>query len=420
MNKSTKIAVIGLGYVGLPLYLLLKKKGFDVIGFDKDKNKIRNLNQNVSYITDVSCNDLSKIKKKNFYHTNDYGKNLSNVAIIVMCLPTPLNKDLSPDISIVKNSFNEFKKNLSTNTIVVLESTVYPGATDDIFGKFFNKKSIIGGGYAYSSERINPGQSTKKLKYNLGSITKVISANNNFTKKKLADIYKKVFKKIHICKTIKVAEMSKLLENSYRSVNIGLINEFKMICHKLDININEVIHAASTKPFGFTKFLPGPGVGGHCIPIDPIFVSWSAKRVNLNASLIKFARKVNLDVTRWTLKNILKVCRKKKFNKILILGLAYKENVNDVRESPALKIFEKLNTLKFDVNFFDPFVKEVIIKKNKKKSIKNLKNVKDYDCIIILTAHKNINYKKILYESRFIIDTRSKFSNYDKKNILFL
>ena len=412
-KKKFQVAIIGLGYVGLPLYVLCNKKKIDVIGFDNNKKKIQNLNKNISDNLDVNNSDLKRIKYKKIFNIKQ-SKNIENSNIIIFCLPTPLKKGNKPDLSFIKSAFNCIKKNITPNTILVLESTVYPGATREIFEKYvyknFKLKDNID--FAYSSERISPGQTDKK-KYNIKyeDITKVISANRDISLKKIEKFYQILFRNIYKAKSIEIAEMSKLLENSYRAVNISLVNELKIICHENNIEINDVISAASTKPFGFTSFKPGPGVGGHCIPIDPLFISWFTRKQKNKSDLVDLARKKNLFVTNWIIKKIQKICLKKKIKKkILLIGMAYKENVNDYRESPALKIFVELNK-KFSVDYYDPFINQIKHQNKLYKSINNLKKLKNYELTILTTAHSVLSYQKIFNQSKIIVDTRGVFKH---------
>ena len=331
-KKNFKVGVVGLGYVGLPLLNLINKKKIDVSGFDIDKKKIKKIKKNISYISDIDNRELLSINKKQIYDSSGF-KNISHLDIIIICLPTPLKKDMSPDMSLIKKCFNQIYRHLQFNQALILESTVYPGATTEIFFNKLNKKFKIGENFylGYSPERINPGIKGK-IKYT--DTTKVVSGYSLYCKKIVKNFYKILFKHIYMTKTIEIAELSKLYENTYRSINIGLANQIKMITDKMKINIHDVIEASSTKEFGFTKFIPGPGMGGHCIPIDPLFLSWIAKKYMADAKFIDLARKVNIDVTKWINKKILKYLEKNKKKKILLLGMAYKKNVND-EESPS-------------------------------------------------------------------------------------
>ena len=423
-KKNFKVAIIGLGYVGLPLYCLCKQKNIDVHGFDLSRKIINDLKKDNSHISDISNDELKKYKFKKLFNMSEI-KNISDRNIIIFCLPTPILKNENPDMTYIKNALNLIKNHISDNVVLILESTVYPGGTREIFTEFIKKRSKNDSqiNFGFSSERISPGQKDKKkFKINYQNIPKVVSGNNEKTLKKINFFYKNLFKKTYRTESIEVAEMSKLLENSYRAVNIGLVNEFKILCKSKDINFHDVISAASTKPFGFRPFNPGPGVGGHCIPIDPLFVSWFAKKNGLSADFIELARKKNIEITNWVIKKILKKFKNLslKKGKILVIGLAYKEDVNDVRESPSLKIIEKLMRGKIHTNYYDPLIPEAIINNKKFYSIKNLNSISSYDIVVLATNHSNLPFKKILDNSKILIDTRGQFKNSNSKNLLFL
>lgn len=415
-----KVGIIGLGYVGLPLYMLIKNKKVQVYGFDNDKKKIDLLNKNISTNSDIPNYRLKAIKNKNIFDINK--KNLINKCnIIIFCLPTPLTKRNKPDLSYIKNAFDKIKSQISKDTLLILESTVYPGATRKIFEKYIKKKfsKFNDINFGYSSERISPGQTGPKYKIKYQDITKVISINDLKFKNKIKNFYRIFFKKTYLTESLEIAEMSKLLENSYRSVNIGLINEIKKICINNNLDIHKVIKAANTKPFGFTAFTPGPGVGGHCIPIDPVFISWFAKKSNTKSSLIDLARQINLQTTSWVYSNITKIISDPKKDKILILGVAYKENIDDYRESPSLKIIKLLLKNKYSFQYYDTYVKKINIGKKYFKSIKNLNRITDYKLCILLTAHDNFPYSLILKKSNLILDTRGKFQNIKSSKVIF-
>ena len=322
-------------------------------------------------------------------------------------------------MSYIKTCFNQIFNYLRTNQTLILESTVYPGATKDLFFKRLNKKFKIGKDFfiGYSPERINPGI---KGKIQYSDTTKVVSGYSTSCKKIVKNFYKLIFKKVHITKSIEIAELSKLYENVYRSVNIGLANQIKMITDKMRINIHDVINASSTKQFGFTKFIPGPGMGGHCIPIDPLFLSWIAKKNKSNTKFIDLARQVNLDITKWINFKILKHLKKKNEKKILLVGMAYKKNVNDDRESPSKVIFKFFKDRKFKIDYYDPLISRTNIERKKFKSLKKLdkKRILQYDVIIIGVDHDIINFQTIYDYSKFIFDTRGVYSSKTSKNLV--
>ena len=423
MQKKKSVAVIGLGYVGLPLLRLLSSKKFRAFGFDIDKKKIDLIKKNKSYISDIKNNQLNIIDKKNLFSMDEIEK-IKSANYIILCLPTPLDSKKRPDMSKIISAFNKMKSFIREEQTIILESTVYPGATRDIFASFINKKFKIGKNFylGYSSERISPGQTDNKLyKYSFENTTKVISGYDLDSLKKIKALYGKIFKSVFFAETLEIAEMSKLVENSYRSVNIGLVNELKTICKKMNINIHKVLDTAGTKPFGFNRFYPGPGVGGHCIPIDPIFIRWSAKKIGVDAKFISLARTTNIKITDWALKQIYSNEPKTKNlnfkKKILLIGVAYKPDVNDLRESPLIKIFKKL--LKFNniVDYHDTKISNFKIGKKIFKSV-NLKKLRNYDYVIIGTNHSGLNKNHILKNAKKIFDTRGVYSNINSKKVI--
>jgi len=421
--KKISVGIIGLGYVGLPILQLFSKKKIDCFGFDVDYTKVRSIKKNISYISDLSNKSL-KIIKKNQIFSMDEIKNIKKVDYIIFCLPTPLKNQNAPDMSILKNAFNRTRKFLKKNQTIILESTVYPGATRDIFLSYLNRRFTLGKNFflCYSSERISPGQTNKKIfKFFLHNTTKVISGFDKNSIAKIKFLYNKVFEKLFLAKSIEIAEMSKLLENSYRSVNIGLVNELKIICNKLNLNIHEVLKTSNSKPFGFSVFQPGPGVGGHCIPIDPVFINWIAKKKGTKANFINLARKTNINISDWVLKQIFnhnkKIKSKSAKKKIIIIGMAYKQDVNDTRESPSIKIYKKLSEYNNIVDYHDDKVSKVLINKKLIYS-KPIKSVSNYDYTILCTAHSNLNKKYLLKKSKVIFDTRGIFADQNLKKII--
>jgi len=408
LKTQKNVAIIGLGYVGLPLMLLLCKKN-NVYGFDQDQKKIDMLVNKKSYISDVSNFDLVKIDRSKLFTMND-AKFIKKCDYIIFCLPTPWSAK-KPDMTYIVNAFKKIFKYLKKKQTIILESSVYTGATKHIFYKKLSKKFNIGKNFylCYSPERIDPGKNKKYKKLSYERIDKLISGFTNNCLNKIYELYSKSFTSLHKCESIEIAETSKLFENIFRSVNIGLVNEMKVICNKLGFNIHDVISAAKTKPFGFRPFAPGPGVGGHCIPIDPLFMSWVAKKNNVQANFINLSNKTNLYISNWVSDKIVNIIKNKKIKKILLLGMAYKKDVNDSRESPSIKIFNKLNKLKLTkLDYQDKFISSVKLNNVSKKTVLNV-SYKKYDCIVLLTDHSYYNYNKIYKDSKLIIDTRGVF-----------
>ncbi len=411
-KKKFTVGIIGLGYVGLPRALQFCDFNINVIGFDNDNKKILKLKKNQSYLTNVSEKKIKKAKTKNLFKPTSEFRLLMNVDIIIICLPTPLKNGKIPDLSFIKNTYKKIKNFLKEDQIICLESTSYPDTTREIFENSLKKKFDLGKNFflAYSPERNDPG-----LSINMSLIPKIVSGYSSNCLNIAANVYKIIFNKIIKVSSIEVAEMTKIYENVYRAINIGFVNEMKKICHVMGLNINEIISAAKSKPFGFQAFYPGPGLGGHCIPIDPYYLSWQAKRKGIKTEFINLAGKINDSMPFW-IEKILNKHLSKKINKILILGVAYKKNINDCRESPAFKMIEILKKKNNKVDYSDPFFPK--IPKTRKYNFQDMRcininknNLKKYDAVILVTDHDQFDYKLIQENSKLIIDTRSRYND---------
>tara|TARA_B100000989_G_scaffold280461_1_gene243908 strand:- start:2856 stop:4142 length:1287 start_codon:yes stop_codon:yes gene_type:complete len=409
-SKKLCIAVIGLGYVGLPLSLLISKKD-RVIGIDIDKKKINQLSLNRSYIERIDNKKIRNFNKKNIFST-DFSKIIESDFIII-CVPTPLKTNKSPDLSFVKNAVAKIKPHLKKGQTIILESTSYPGTTNDHIVKILSKNFIIGKELfvGFSSERIDPGINDHKI----DKIPKVVSGYSKLCLQIVSKFYGKYFKKIFKAESLLIAEFSKLLENVYRSVNIGFINEIKIIADRMGVDVFKIIEAANTKPYGFRRFWPGPGVGGHCIPIDPIFLNFAAKKYGCDSKFIELSSYVNFKIVKFVEKKIISFLIKNniKFSdaKLLFLGLAYKKNLDDCRESASLKLFDLLRKKKIkNIKFHDPHFKKLNIPK-KIIMLKNLtyQALSKFDLVVLMTDHDCFNYKLINKNSKKIIDCRGKF-----------
>lgn len=426
-NKKFKIGLVGLGYVGLPRAIQFCNKNIEVYGIDNDNYKIRLLKKGKSYIINVKDTDVKvNFKKKLFIPTSDFS-NIRKVDVIIICVPTPLNKNLQPELKYINNTFKKLKKYLKKNQLICLESTSYPGTTTEtIISKLDNKfklgKNLFVG---YSPERNDP--SLKNI--NIEKIPKLVSGYSRNCLAVTNLLYKIIFKRTVIMSTLRMAEMTKLYENIYRAINIGFVNEMKKVCIKMGLDIDEIITAAKSKPFGFKAFYPGPGLGGHCIPIDPFYLTWKAKQYNIKTEFINLAGKVNRSIPKWVvtqLKKKLKDFRSIEYlkgKKLLVLGLAYKKNINDCRESPAFEIIKILEKERAIVDYSDPFFPKIPKLRNfnfkDRKSIKlNSKNINKYDAIILVTDHDKFNYDFIEKNSKLIIDTRHIF-NKKSKNVFY-
>jgi len=410
-SKDIKIGIIGMGYIGLPLAVEFAKNGFKVIGIDIDKDKINKLNRGKSYILDVEDNILlNLIKNKTLTATNDYNI-LKELNAIIICVPTPLSKTKTPDISYILTVVKEIKKYLQKSQIIILESTTYPGTTREIILPELESIGLKAGKdffLAFSPERIDPGNK----KYTIKNTPKVIGGITPTCTELSKTLYKQIIDNVVPVSSAESAEITKLLENTFRAVNIALANEIAIMANKLDVNVWEIIDAASTKPYGFMSFYPGPGIGGHCIPIDPIYLSWKLKTLNYNAKFIELASSINSYMPNYVIEKIINILNKYKKSvndsKILILGIAYKKDINDTRESPALEIMEKLYNLGAQIYYNDEYIPELYFKSKEICSTKlNKEILTKADCVVIITDHSYYDYKWIVENASVILDTRN-------------
>lgn len=423
ISLKAKVGVIGLGYVGMPLAIELSKKGYQVYGIDINVEKISRLKNMDFYISGVNKEDLHEvINSKKFIPTNDFSV-ISSLDSINICVPTPLTKDNIPDMSYIKSVVEEIKQYMHKELLIILESTTYPGTTEELIEYELTKKGYKAGEdyfLCFSPERVDPGNG----KYNTKNIPKVIGGKTQLCTEMATLLYKDAIQSLVTVSSPKIAEMSKLLENTFRSVNIAFINEMAMLCEKLEINIWEVIKAASTKPFGFMPFSPGPGIGGHCIPLDPMYLSWKARELNFYSRFIELAHEINHYMPEYVLNKVeiaLNNVNKSVTNsKILLLGMAYKPNIDDLRESPSLSIYHTLKEMGALVEYNDPYATQFTDNEgNIVHSIElDHQNLRNFDCIILLTNHNVYNYQEISGNSNLIIDTRNAFKNIDTPNIV--
>lgn len=411
------IGIVGLGYVGLPLAIEFLQKKCKVYGFENDQSKIEKLKSYKSYINHISSKKFKKFIVNNNFIIKESFEDIKKCQIIIFCLPTPLDRSgKKPDLSILESAAKKVLPFLRKNQIISLESSTFPGTTEKIFYKKLKKKFKIGKNFflVYSPEREDPGSS-----HTISKIPKLISGISKKCVVNGSKYYSKVFKNLIKVEEIKVAETAKLYENIFRSVNIGLANEMKIICQKLNMDVYKVISAASTKPFGFMPFYPGPGVGGHCIPIDPIYLSWHLSTVGFDAKFIRLASKINNRMSEWIINTINLHLKKLENKKILVLGVSYKKNVDDARESPSLKIIRKLLKKKCKVYFNDPYFSTLPVTRNLKVNMKSIKltskNLSNADAVLLLTDHDKYNYKKIYKFSKKIFDTRGRYNLNQKK-----
>jgi len=420
VQHKAKISVIGLGYVGLPLAVEFSKAGFDVTGIEVDKDKVKMINQGNSYIQDVKQSELRElVRRGKLKATGDFSV-LKEMDAVSICVPTPLRKTRDPDISYILAAVEEIAKYLHNGQLIVLESTTYPGTTREIIlPKLASKKFLVGKDFylAFSPERIDPGN----REYTLKNTPKIVSGITRKCTGITSLLYKQIIDEVVPVSTTESAEMVKLLENTFRIVNVGLVNEIALICDRLKLDTWEVIDAAATKPFGFMPFYPGPGLGGHCIPVDPHYLSWKLKALNFYARFIELAGEINSKMPEFLVGKIDAALneRKKsiKGSKILILGVAYKSNLSDTRESPALDVMRLLREKGGRVVYSDPHVPQVEGLKSIRLTKSSLRNA---DCVVITTAHSGYDYKEIVENARLVIDSRNATKGIKSKKIIKL
>lgn len=424
-NKTIRIGVVGLGYVGLPLAVEKAKAGYETIGFDVQKEKVDMVNQGHNYIGDVVDADLSKlVSERKLQATEDFSF-IKDVDFIAICVPTPLDSHQQPDISCVKSSAEEIAKYLKKNTIVVLESTTYPGTTEDLIKPILEAGSGLKCGQdfylGFSPERVDPGN----LIYKTKNTPKVVGGIGKDATEVIAAMYRAVLDgEVHEVSSPAIAEMEKILENTYRNINIGMVNELAILCHKMKLNLWEVIDAAKTKPYGFQAFYPGPGLGGHCIPLDPYYLSWKAREYGFHTSMIESSMMINDRMPEYIVERAGEILNRSKKtlngSKILIVGVAYKQDIDDYRESPALKVIEAFQKKGSLIDFYDPYIAEYIYKGEKYKGIAELTphTIASYDLLCITTAHTKIDYELLQKNAQQIFDTKNVMKRVpDRENV---
>ncbi|HLH35985.1 MAG TPA: nucleotide sugar dehydrogenase [Alloacidobacterium sp.] len=418
-SRTARIGVVGMGYVGLPLALLFTEERFRVTGFDIDPRKVETLNSGGSYIVRIPGTEIQSAKEKGFHSTCDYSE-IQSMDVVIICVPTPLNEFHEPDLSYIRNTAEAIAPQLREGQLVVLESTTYPGTTEELLVPILEEQNRSGlkvsrgpgasGFYvAFSPEREDPGNDTVARR----DIPKVVGGVGPEALELAAAVYSSIFNRTVPVSSPAAAEMTKLLENIYRCVNIALVNELKQLCHRMGIDIFEVIDAAKTKPFGFQAFYPGPGLGGHCIPIDPFYLSWKAKQFDFHTKFIELAGEVNVAMPYYVVEQTVEALNrhKKALNgsKVLVLGMAYKKDIDDLRESPSLTIIELLRQKGANVSYNDPFFPYVGRGRhyNLDMHCTPLDNLGQFDCVLIVTDHSDYDYQRIVQESQLVVDTRN-------------
>ena len=411
-KKEINVGVVGLGYVGLPLAVEKAKAGFKTIGFDVQKAKVDLVNKGHNYIGDVVDDDLKEIVEKGMLKATTDFSFVKDVDFIAICVPTPLDSHQQPDISYVESSAKEIAKHIKKGTMVVLESTTYPGTTEELLKPILESSGLKCGTDFYlgfSPERVDPGNKQFKTK----NTPKVVGAMGENAREVIAEMYRSVLDgDVHEVSSPAVAEMEKILENTYRNINIGLANEMAILCNKMGIDYWEVVDAAKTKPYGFQAFYPGPGLGGHCIPLDPYYLSWKAREYGFHTSMIESSMMVNDRMPEYCVERAMAILNRSKKplngSKVLVLGVAYKNDIDDYRESPAIDIIEILKSNGANTDFYDPYIMSFRENGQEYKGIEkiNAEIISQYDLIIIAAAHTVIDYTMIQENADKIFDTR--------------
>lgn len=415
-DKTFRVGVIGLGYVGIPLSLGFARNGITVTGFDIDEKKIELLSNGESYLEHIPSKDIAECVKSGHLEATASFDRIGDVDGIILCVPTPLDNHLEPDLSFVESTLKQIVPYLRKGQIISLESTTYPGTTTEVVQPIIESEGLKVGeslSLVYSPEREDPGNES----YSSVDIPKVLGGVTQDCLEKGRELYSLVFPKVVEVSSTAVAEFTKLLENIYRSVNIGLVNEMKVVATRMGVDIWEVIEAAKTKPFGFKAFYPGPGLGGHCIPIDPFYLTWKAKEYGVNTKFIELAGEINRGMPQFVIEATIEALNKRKKpvngSKILIIGLAYKANVDDMRESPSFYLMDALKDSGAEVNYHDPYIPIIPMTREHSnwtghESVEWEENViSNYDCAIIATAHAQIDFSDLASWSDCIVDTRN-------------
>ena len=416
INQRAKIAIIGLGYVGLPLAVEFAEAGFKVVGLELSEEKVKKLRAGKSYISDVpSVQVKSLIRAKRLVPSTCYSA-LDDSDIVIVCVPTPLNRTKDPDMSYILSALEKSKPHIKPGVLMVLESTTYPGTTDEVIRPVLERKNFkVGKDFflCFSPERIDPAN----RQFKTSDIPKVVGGTtSNCTK-----LYSQIIDEVHPVSSTQVAEMAKLIENTFRIVNIGLVNELAIISHRLGVDVWEAIHAASTKPFGYMPFFPGPGIGGHCIGIDPVYLSWKARIHGAETRFIDLASRTNAGMPEYVVKRITQALndtgQSLRKSNILILGISYKRDVDDMRESPALEIISHLKEGGARVEYHDPFVNKLEYNGYKMRSVAlSAAQIRKSDLILILTDHTDVDYEKVVENASLIFDTRNALKIFKRRS----
>ena len=423
-DRKARIGIVGMGYVGLPLAVEFAKGGFPVTGFEVDSQKVRDLKAGVSYIGDVPTKEVAALNKQGLLTgTLDFSL-LKKMDAVIICVPTPLRKSKDPDVSYIISSVKEARKYLKRGQVIVLESTTYPGTTKELVKPMLEAGGLKAGRdfyLAFSPERVDPGNP----KYGVKNTPKVVGGLTPACTKLAGALYAAVIDKVLMVSSTEAAELVKLLENTFRAVNIGMINEMALMCNKLGLDVWEVINAAASKPFGFMPFYPGPGIGGHCIPLDPHYLGWKMKTLNFEPRFIELAGAINSSMPGHVVSRLGELLNTKgkalSKSKILMVGMAYKPDIADHRESPAHDVLILLEKTGARADYYDPYVSETDLEGETRRSRKDaLKKIKEYDCVMIVTPHSCIDYADIVKRARLVFDTRNATKGLKGKNLFRL
>ncbi len=422
-SGEARVGILGLGYVGLPLAVEFGAAGLKVTGFDLSESKVNSLNKGESYIQDVETERLRALVEKGMVEATTDFTRIHDCDALIICVPTPLSKTKDPDLSMVVSATRRIADNMRAGQLVVLESTTYPGTTDELILPMLSEKGLkVGVDFflAFSPERVDPGNP----KFHTHNTPKVIGGMTPDCGDAAKTLYSKAIEKIIVVSSPRAAEMVKLLENTFRSVNIGLVNEVALMCRRLDVNVWEVIDAAATKPFGFMPFYPGPGLGGHCIPIDPLYLSWKLKTLNYRARFIELASEINAGMPEYVVQRLAEALndreRSLKGSKVHILGAAYKKDIEDVRESPAVDFIKLLQAKGAKVTYTDSWVPTLEHEGIDLQSIDAVPAVEAADAVVIITDHSNVPYADLVKRSKLVLDARNATRGIEAKNLVRL
>jgi UDP-N-acetyl-D-glucosamine dehydrogenase len=431
-QRAAHLGVVGLGYVGLPLAMLYARAGFKLTGFDVDSSKVASLNAGRSYIQRILPEEIQSLREQGFEATSDYA-GIQNMDAVMICVPTPLDEHQGPDMRYIEETARALAPHLRAGQLIILESTTYPGTTEEVLIPILeagNQQGLrcyrdgadetVSFHVAYSPEREDPGNSSVERP----DIPKVVGSCSPLSTELAGRLYNTVFHRIVPVSSASAAEMTKLLENIYRCVNIALVNELKLLCQRLGLDIWEIINAAATKPFGFQAFYPGPGLGGHCIPIDPFYLSWKAKEVDFTTRFIHLAGEINASMPYHVIDSVAEALNETgkaiKGSKVLVLGLAYKKDIDDLRESPSLTLIELLKKRGADVSYNDPFFPAVGRGRHYELNMtcRPLDDLASYDCVLIATDHSDYDIQAIVQQAQLVVDTRNATAGLTGNNIV--